>query len=297
MTQPGTQLRYALVTPARNEQDFIGQTIRAVVAQTVRPVKWIIVSDGSTDRTDEIVATFAQQHDWIELARMPVHRDRTFAAKATCFNEGYGRLKALSFEIVGNLDADITMEPDYFEFLMGKFREMPDLGVAGTPYVEDTHGTGDHSASHREGDIEHVSGACQMFRRECFEDIGGGYMPIKGGVDWVAVTTARMKGWRTRTFVEMSCRHHRRMGTADRGPLMARFRHGQEDYTLGGHPLWQVVRSTFQMTKSPMILGGLFLGLGYFWAMAKRMPRRIPPDLIAFHRSEQMARMRKKLHF
>jgi GT2 family glycosyltransferase len=224
---------------------------------------------------------------------MPEHRDRTFAAKAACFNAGYDRLKSMDFDIVGNLDADITFEPDYYEFLLGRFAEISQLGVAGTPFVEDTSQPQSHTYAHEFADLQHVSGACQMFRRKCFEEIGG-YTPIKGGgIDWVAVTTARMKGWRTRTFLERTCFHHRKMGTANRNPLMARFRHGQEDYYVGGHPVWQLLRGTFQMTAKPFVLGGLFLILGYFWAMAKRVKRPVSAELVAFHRAEQMARLRK----
>ncbi len=290
-----SELTYVLVTPARNEQNFIEGTIRSVVAQTHRPSKWVIISDGSTDRTDEIVRRYAGEHPWIELLRMPEHRDRCFAAKATCFNAGYERLKSMEFDFIGNLDADMTLEPGYYAFLIEKFREFARLGVAGTPFVEEADQPDSHSYSHKFADLQHVSGACQTFRRACFEEVGG-YTPIKGGgIDWVAVTTARMKGWETRTFLEMTAFHHRKMGTATRGPLMARFRHGQEDYYVGGHPLWQVLRGTFQMRRKPLVLGGMCLILGYFWAMAKGTKRPIAPALIAFHQAEQMARLKNML--
>jgi glycosyltransferase involved in cell wall biosynthesis len=183
---------------------YLAGTIRSVIAQTVLPSRWVIVSDGSTDRTDEIVQGFARQHDWIELLRMPERRDRQFAAKANAFNAGYARLLAASspprhptpvtppFDIIGNLDADITFDPEYFEFLLAKFAETPKLGVAGTPFVEDATQRNGHTYAHQFAQLEHVSGACQMFRRECFEQVGG-YIPIKGGaIDWIAVTTARM---------------------------------------------------------------------------------------------------------
>jgi glycosyltransferase involved in cell wall biosynthesis len=283
------------VTPARNERQLIEGTIRSVVAQTYLPARWIIVSDGSTDGTDELVKGFAAEFKWIELLRMPERRDRSFAAKATSFNAGYERLKSARFDLIANLDADITFDPDYLEFLVSKFAEMPRLGVGGTPFIEDARQPQNHSYAHRFADLQHVSGACQMFRRECLEELGG-YMKIKGGgIDWVAVTTARMNGWQTRTFPEKTCFHHRKMGTAGRNPLMARFHHGQEDYNVGQHPLWQVLRGVFQMRQKPFVLGGLFLMLGYFWAMVKRVPRPISPELISFHRAEQMARLRKML--
>jgi GT2 family glycosyltransferase len=292
---PGSLLTYVLVTPARNERDLIEGAIRSVIAQTHLPSKWVIVSDGSTDGTDEIVARFAKKHTWIESLRMPEHRDRSFAAKAVCFNAGYDHLKSTNFDLIGNLDADITFGPDYYEFLVGRFAEMPRLGVAGTPFIEDSSQPQNHTYAHQFADLQHVSGACQMFRRQCFEEVGG-YTPIRGGgIDWVAVTTARMKGWQTRTFLEKTCFHHRKMGTANGNPLMARFRHGQEDYYVGGHPLWQVLRGMFQMKTKPLVLGGLFLILGYFWAMARRVRRPVSAEVVSFHRAEQMARLRKLL--
>ena len=292
---PTAHLTYVLVTPARNERQLIESTIRSVVAQTRTPEKWIIVSDGSDDGTDEVVEEYASSYPWIELLRMPAHRDRSFAAKAVCFNTALERLKSQRFDLIANLDADITFEPDYIEFLLRKFEDDPRLGVAGTPFIEDFTRPELHSYANRFADLQHVSGACQMFRRQCMDELGG-YARIKGGgIDWVAVTTARMNGWRTRTFLEKVCRHHRKMGTAERNPLMARFHHGREDYIVGQHPLWQLMRGTFQMKSKPVVLGGLFLMLGYFWAMASRVKRTVSPELVSFRRAEQMARLRKML--
>jgi len=292
---PGSRLRYVLITPARNERAFIEGTIRSVIAQTLLPTRWVIVSDGSTDGTDELVGRLAGRHEWIELLRMPERRDRSFAAKATCFNTAFDRLAPIAFDLVANLDADITFEPDYLEFLVGKFAENPKLGVAGTPFIEDASQPLNHSYAHRFADLQHVSGACQMFRRRCLEELGG-YAKLKGGgIDLVAVTTARMNGWQTRTFTEKTCFHHRRMGTAARGPLMARFQHGQEDYTIGQHPLWELMRGLFQMRTKPFVLGGLFLLLGYFWAMIRRVQRPISPELVSFRRAEQMTRLRSMI--
>lgn len=282
-------LTFALITPARNEEAFIEETIRSVIRQTVLPLKWIIVSDGSTDRTDEIVKSYAAENSWLQLLRMPEHRDRQFAAKANCFNAGYALLKATPYDIIGNLDADITFEPEYFEFLLGRFEQMPKLGVAGTPFVENGH----HTYAHQFAQLEHVSGACQMFRRECFEQIGG-YIPIKGGaIDWIAVTTARMRGWQTRTFLEKTCLHHRKIGTGSDSELMARFRYGQKAYYVGGHPLWELLRGFFQMRKRPIVLGGFYFQTGFLWAAITRMKRPVSPELIRFHRDEQMARLRQ----
>ncbi len=284
---PIKSLSYVLITPARNEEAYIENTIQSVIAQTALPQKWVIVSDGSTDRTDEIVKRYESQYDWITLVRMPEHRDRQFAAKVHCFNAGYAQLKDLSYDIIGSLDADISFETDYFAFLLEKFERLPRLGVAGTPFVE----KGTHY-DYRFTNIEHVSGACQLFRRACFEEIGG-YVPIKGGgIDWTAVTTARMKGWMTRTFTEKTCLHHRNMGTGNSSQLMTWFKHGRKDYFLGGHPLWEMFRSLYQMTKRPYVIGGALLLSGYTWAFLSRSERPISDELMEFHRKEQMVRLK-----
>jgi biofilm PGA synthesis N-glycosyltransferase PgaC len=283
-------LTYVVITPARNEEEFIEQTIRSVISQTRRPQKWVIVSDGSTDQTDNIVKKYLADHQWIELVRMPERRDRHFGAKVGCFNAGYERLRGEKFDIVANLDGDITFGEDYFEFLLAKFAIDPELGVNGTPFVEGTS-----SYDFRFTPVEHVSGACQLFRRDCFEQIGG-YVPVKGGgIDWIAVTTARMKGWKTRTFIERVCHHHRSMGTASVGKLRACFRLGKQDYYLGGHPLWQLFRGCYQMTRKPYLFGGTLLIFGYWWSWITRVHRPVTQELIRFHRHEQMQRLRQTL--
>jgi poly-beta-1,6-N-acetyl-D-glucosamine synthase len=283
-------LTYILITPARNEKGFIEQTIQSVASQTVLPRKWIIVSDGSTDGTDEIVRRYLPDCPWMELVRMPEHRDRHFAAKVQCFNAGYEGVRLENADIIGNLDADITMGEDHFQFLLDKFNADQRLGVAGTPFVEETT-----SYDYRFTTVEHVSGACQLFRRECFEQIGG-YVPVKGGgIDWIAVTTARMKGWKTRTFAERVCHHHRPMGTASSGRLRASFKLGQQDYYLGGHPVWQLFRACYQMSRKPYLFGGLLLLAGYGSAWITRKQRPVSPELIQFHQHEQMRRLRQGL--
>jgi hypothetical protein len=172
---------------------------------------------------------------------------------------------------------------------MGRFAAAPELGVAGTPFIE-----GDDSYDYRFTNIEHVSGACQLFRRRCFEDIGG-YAPIPGGgIDWVAVTTARMKGWQTRTFTERACVHLKGIGTGNGSQMGAWFRYGQKDYSLGNHPLWQVSRSLYQMTKKPYGVKGVLMLSGYIWSALNRTRRPISDELLGFHRGEQLRRLKEK---
>ena len=277
---------YVLITPARNEAQFIELTLKAVVRQTVLPLKWIVVSDGSTDETDVIVQRYAREYPWIELLRMPERTERHFAGKVHAFNDGYGKVKGLGFQVLVSLDADISFDQDYFAFLLQQLRSDPSLGLVGTPFRE----TSSQSYDYRFTSIEHVSGACQVFRRECFEDIGG-YLPVKKGIDHIAVVTARMKGWKTRTFPEKECFHHREMGTAQAGKLAARFRLGENDYTIGNHPLWELFRSAYQATKKPYLLGGGAILFGYISAAVRREPRPVSPELVRFCRGEQIQRL------
>jgi hypothetical protein len=281
--------RYVLITPARNERDFIELTIKSVVAQTVRPLKWVVVSDGSTDGTEEIVSRYASEYPWIELVRMPKRTGRDFAGKVHAFNAGLERMKGLAHEVVGNLDGDVSFEEDYFAFLLQKLVEDPKLGLVGTPFKDGAGFAYDYNYV----SIEHVSGACQLFRRECFEEIGG-FVPVKGGgVDVIAVITAQMKGWRTQTFTEKAILHHRPLGTAEHGALIARFRAGTKDYALGNLLIWEISRSVYQFKNRPLVVGGLMLLIGYLWSMVRRVNRPVSPELVQFRQREQMQRLKK----
>jgi poly-beta-1,6-N-acetyl-D-glucosamine synthase len=277
---------YVLVTPARNEVQLIELTLKSMVGQTYRPLKWIIVSDGSTDGTDDIVRKYAAENPWIELLRMPERAERHFAGKVHAFNAGYAKVKDLNPNVIGNLDADVSFEPDHFEYLMTNFAENPELGVGGSPFRE-----GSQQYDYRFSNVENVWGGCQLFRRECFEAIGG-YTPVKsGGIDHIAVVSARMKGWKTRTFTGRLCIHHRVMNTAQQGVLKAKFKLGAKDYSFGNHPAWELFRTFYQMTNPPFVLGGLALGAGYFWSMVKRTEVSVCRDLVSFTRREQLQRL------
>ncbi len=279
---------YVLITPARNEAHYIEQTIKSMVAQTYLPVKWIIVSDGSTDGTDEIVTRYSADNPWIELIRMPERAERHFAGKVHAFNTGYDKAKESNPDVIGNLDADVSFEPEHFQYLLGKFAENPALGVGGSPFRE-----GSQQYDYRFSNVENVWGGCQLFRRECYETIGG-YTPVKGGgIDHIAVVTARMRGWKTRTFTEKVCIHHRVMNTAEQGALKAKFRLGVKDYSFGNHPAWELFRTFYQMTNPPVVFGGLALGAGYFWSMLRRAKISVSPEVVTFSRREQLQRLKK----
>jgi glycosyltransferase involved in cell wall biosynthesis len=259
-----------------------------MIQQTVLPIKWVIVNDGSTDATASRVKRYLAKYDWMELVDLPAQRDRSFAAKVYAFNAGLERVKNLDYEVIGNLDSDLSFDPDYCEFLLTKFEQEPSLGVAGTIFREEDYSSATDSF---EGQ-NHVAGGCQLFRRRCFDEIGG-YIPNKaGGIDWIAVTTARMMGWTTRSFREKAFFHHRKLGTAERSVLSSTFSYGEKDYYLGGHPLWEIFRVAYQATKRPYLVGAIALYSGYLSAFLRQMKRPVSDELMRFHRKEQMLKLK-----
>ena len=163
-------------------------------------------------------------------------------------------------------------------FCSSKFSADPTLGVAGTVFREEGYSSEtDSFEGHK-----HVSGQCQLFRRQCWEEIGG-YIPHRaGGIDWMAVTTARMMGWKTESFRGKSFFHHRHLGTAERGVLASSFSYGEKDYYLGGHPVWELFRVAYRATKRPYIIDGsgprprLLLGISEAGPLARSLVNSWP---------------------
>jgi biofilm PGA synthesis N-glycosyltransferase PgaC len=282
---------YVLVTPARNEEEFIGRTIEAVLSQTILPRKWIIVSDGSTDRTDEIVTQYAQKHSFIHLilareSRRTVEKD--FGSKVRAFRAGYDQLEGTSYTFVGNLDADITFDGNYHERLLERFYANSKLGLAGGIVLEPHK----NRFVPQRISLNSVCGSVQFFRRECYESFGG-YIPIRtGGVDAAAEIMARMHGWEVRTFPDITVFAQRAVSTGGSTILHTRFRQGMSNYLLGYHPIFQVASSLWRMAERPYGIAAISMMMGYSWAWVRRYERAMPVNVIRFLRSEQIARLR-----
>lgn len=282
-------LNYVLVTAARNEEAHIEKTIASVYSQTVKPAQWIIVSDGSTDGTDRIVKDYAERIPWLTFVRQGKSHDRDFTGKAFAIMLALEQIRIDQYDLIGNIDGDISFDNDLFSFMMDRFNEREALGVAGAVMVQD----GYDSSTDARFETKDVFGACQIFRRKCFDDIGG-YKPIKwGGIDWLAVKTARMKGWETRTFTEKKFVHYKPMGHENRGVVYARFNYGRKDYLFGNLLSWELLRSLYQSTKPPFVVGGLLLFLGYCWAGLRRFERPMDKEVLHFHRKEQKEKLRQ----
>lgn len=280
-------LSYALLTAAYNEEHYIEETIKSVVAQVLRPTIWVIVSDGSTDRTDEIVRQYTMDHPFIRFVRREKDDSREFASKVFALRAGFQMLTRDSFQFIGHLDADLWLDPCYFCNLLAKFGEDPELGVAGGWCFEKAS---NESWQPRPGNcIWSVPGAMQMFRSECYKDIGE-LLPIEyGGEDWYAEIRARMCGWRVRSFHELEARHLRASG-ARASLLRYCYRAGFMDFALGSHPLFEVAKLAKMSTTPPYLLHTLLRMLGFLMALCSRK-RMVSPACVEFLQQEQLGRL------
>jgi len=278
---------FTLITAAYNEEAYIENTIRAVAGQSVRPVKWIIASDGSTDRTDAIVSQYARENDFIELVRIDASHKGNFSAKVQAIRTASDHLAGLEYEFIGILDADITLDSDYYARLFEMFKRDPKLGIAGGRIYEEKAGAFQDRMGNR---TRSVPGAVQLFRRQCYESIGGIRPLAHGGEDWFAEVRARMHGWVVKSDQDLIAYHHRPTGTADN--LVRRwFQQGRMDFSLGSLPTFEFVKCCLRMWQKPLVIGGLARLAGFLWSYWVREDRGVSEDVVQFLRSEQRQRL------
>ncbi|HEY2199323.1 MAG TPA: glycosyltransferase family A protein [Mycobacterium sp.] len=278
------------MTAARNERDFIQQTLDSVVAQTVTPQMWVIVSDNSVDGTDDVVRSFAAKHPFIRLCRNDEQTVRGTAAKVNAINMGLKALAETDYAYIGNLDADVSFRENYFETLIERFESDRGLGVIGGRIFQmDTRGR----PIETKASIESVAGATQFFRRQCFDQIGG-YRPIDrpGGMeDGIAEITARYHGWKTRSYGDLQVVHHREVGTVGRSVYKNRFNSGETEYVVGFGFAYHFLRALSRLFEKPYAIGTVLVMAGYLWALISRQTKVLPDELIRFIRREQMTRL------
>jgi len=278
---------YVLMTAAYNEEANIGKTIESVLLQTLLPNRWVIASDGSVDRTDEIIESYARQHDFIRFERIKRTPGRSFGSKVRALQAASKLLGDAPHAFIGNLDADVSIEPSYFEDLIDCFQKRPALGLAGGFVCEETDG---EFRSRRSNRVYSVAHAAQLVRRECYEAIGGYAVLEYGGEDWHAQTSARMKGWEVEAFPELRIFHHRHTGEGD-NLLRHKFRQGRMDYSFGSDPLFEVLKCAERLPEAPFVMGSVSRLAGFLWSWVRREGRPVSDEFIAFLRSEQKTKM------
>jgi len=274
---------YVLMTAAYNEEANIQRTIDSILAQTQLPKRWVIVSDGSIDGTDEIVRDYAKHHEFIRFLRVDRSPGRSFRSKVVALRNGSKLLEDANFDFIGNLDADVTVGSSYFGDLIHRFSKYPSLGLAGGFVCEETDGVFRSRKINRVYSIAH---AAQLLRRECYDDIGGYAVLEYGGEDWHAQTTARMKGWTAQAFPELEIYHHRQTGTGD-NLLRHKFRQGKMDHSFGCDPVFEVFKCLGHLTEEPFFTGGTARLVGFLWSSIGGEKRPVSNEFVAYLRAEQ----------
>ena len=280
------ETQYVVITPVRNEEKYIDKTLQSVIDQTIMPMQWIIVNDGSSDRTREIVEERIRSHDWITLVNMS---DRGFSAVGKgiveSFHAGFKSIKRPDdWEYIAKLDGDLSMDEKYFENLIFRFEENEKLGIAGGTCFCEENGT-----MHEEKTPTfHPIAAARLYRRRCFEEIGG--LSACNAWDTIDLLRARTKGWETRRFPDSRIIHYRIMSSRQ-GLWEGKKRTGRNLYLTGYSVLFLLARSIYRLFKKPYIIESAGVMYGYFKAMFKSEPLAVTPEEKAFLRREQRQRL------
>jgi poly-beta-1,6-N-acetyl-D-glucosamine synthase len=281
-------IKYVIITPVKDEEAFIGETISSVIGQSLCPIQWVIVNDGSSDQTEEIVQNAAIQHSWILLVGLPPRGDRSFSAVVHATAAGVSALTVADYHYIGLLDSDVRFEKDYFKKVIKHFEASPNLGLGGGMVV-DPGQRKDRLPRNRQD----VPGAAQFFRRECFERLGGLIAIPEGGWDALTCVRARMLGYETRLFTDLVVDHLKPRNIAEGGVLQRKWRMGIRDYALGYHLVFEVFKCIGRLAEFPPIAGAFAWLAGYFGAGLSRRKRLIPDDLIRFNQAEQRERLKQ----
>jgi poly-beta-1,6-N-acetyl-D-glucosamine synthase len=275
--------RCVAITPARDEQQLLPGLIASMVAQTRRPAHWIMIDDGSSDRTPELLDQAARDHDWIEVHHLPRNRGREFGGESVIMRF-LPREVWDSYDFILRTDADLSFGPRLIELLLAEFASDSKLGIAGA-VLHEPHGSG-----WREVKMPrfHTRGAVKMYSSRCFAAIGG----LRAGVGWDTIDEAQamMLGYRTRSFPEIIAFHHRPQGAAG-GLLRSRFSSGRTAYVVGYSPLFMLARALRRTFLSPPFIGSVLMIAGYVDAHLRRVPRVAPPDLVKYIREQQIRRL------
>jgi biofilm PGA synthesis N-glycosyltransferase PgaC len=275
--------RCLAITPARDEQGFLPGLIQSMTTQTHKPGCWIVVDDGSTDRTAEILESARAENPWIEVHHLPTGRQRAFGGESVVMQ--FLRAERLrNYDFILRLDADLTFAPTLIESLLAEFAKDKTLGVGGAVLYEPRGSQWRRVSSPR----FHTRGAVKMYSRTCFEAIGG----LQSGVGWDTIDEAHamMLGFGTRNFPAIGACHHRPQGAAG-GLLRSRFSTGRTAYVVGYAPLFMLMRSFRHLFGSPPLVGSIMMWAGFLDGYFHRLPRTASPELVKFIRRQQRRRL------
>jgi poly-beta-1,6-N-acetyl-D-glucosamine synthase len=276
-------MRFIAITPARDEEGFIARLIASMTAQTLKPARWIIIDDGSTDATAKMLDEAAARHSWIDVKHLAVGRERLPGGESILM-QFLPREVWQDYDAILRIDADISFEPDFAELLAAEFTRDATLGIVGATLFEP------EGAEWREIRAPgfHTRGAVKMYSRACFEAIGG----LSSGLGWDTLdeALAMMLGFKSRSFRHIRAYHHRPQGSAG-GYLKGNLAAGRAAYNVGYHPLFLLMRAAKRGLSWPPVIGGMYLLAGYLEGYLRRNQKIASPELVKFIRREQMRRL------
>jgi glycosyltransferase involved in cell wall biosynthesis len=277
--------KYVVITPVRDEESYLRLTVESIIKQSIRPVEYVIVNDGSTDRTGEIIDDYVQRYPWIRS----VHREdrgfrKTGGGIIEAFYAGFNNLTCPDWDYMAKLDGDLSFGPDYFEKCFDNFELDPQLGIGGgfLYYVKNDERVMEDCP------VFHVRGGAKIYRRACWDAIGG--LWVGPSTDTVDEVKGNMLGWKSRSFTDLLIQHHRPTGAAY-GLWGGLAKNGRGDYVCGYHPLFMMAKCIARLVRRPYVLGSLALLCGFFSGYLKQIPRVDDPELIRFLRRQQLNRL------
>jgi glycosyltransferase involved in cell wall biosynthesis len=275
---------YVVITPVKNEAEYIEKTINSMIQQTHLPKVWVIVNDGSKDQTAEIVQRLSKQHPWIRMVNRTASGPRKRGkAVIEAFNEGYATLED-DYEFIIKLDGDVSFGPDYFENILREFEAQPELGIAGGGLYELPGGKKWVLLTYK----DNVRGCTKFYRRKCFEQIGG-LVPTMGW-DGIDEWKARYLGWKVQSFRTQKLYHYRFTGAVT-GKIKSFIEEGEGAYRMGYHPLFLIARGIWHMGKPPYFLGGITMIAAFFWSGILRKEQVVEPQVIRFIQQTQVKKL------
>jgi glycosyltransferase involved in cell wall biosynthesis len=296
------QVRYIVISPVRNEEQYLETTIKAVIAQTVRPLQWILVDDGSTDRTAEIIDRWASEQSWIVAVhrldharqdsvgdvssenRMRRGKRAREAKEIVAFYDGYAQIEMADWDYLVKLDGDLGFMPDYFERCFEEFARDPKLGIGGGDICNPVNGEWKVEANPR----FHVRGATKIYRRACWDAIEG----VEAGAGWDTLdeVKANMKNWNTRSFPGLHVQHYRPTGAAN-GQWLNAIKKGEWNYISGYHPLFFIAKCVRNVFRKPYLVGSAGLLCGFTHGLLQRVPQVGDKALIGYLQRQQLRRL------
>ncbi len=274
---------YVLLTPVYNEENYITEMIESILAQTIPPARWIIADDGSTDKTAEIAGRYAKEHSFITLVVLP-RRETRLPGGEGVIGQALKEINVTDYDFIARFDADLTFGKGYISTILGEFQRDERLGIAGGGLEV-----------RRNGKLEienvpdyHVRGALKMYRRKCFEDIGGLHSCI--GWDTIDEVTAWSHGWKTRSFFDCKVLHRRPTGEG----LPARriyWQRGKAEFNTWSHPLFVLAKSASILAQTGNPVKSASFVCGFASCYITREQRLHDPQFKEVRRRQQLSRI------